>query len=267
MDIILYDYFNLDKGTNISFYWYEKNRTFNLLQKDYIKEGNNAVHNLKSILDGSYRLSLGTIKEIKFGIRVNDKIEYSEKAFKIYFKIETKPEIKISKLNKQIFIKNEYALKKGVANSAKKFWNLYWNNLHLLSFNYPESPKEEDKNEVIKLTKVMIKNGITCSKCRKHFTEWNKKNPIESSIGNRDYLVKWYIDLHNNVNTTNKKKVLTIEQVKELYKNFKYDTFVEKYKIDVIKLFNDRKLDTLPNTINSITRKILWKEFNVFQDQ
>lgn len=266
MDIILYDYYNLEIKNGVSFYWFDKNRTFNLLEENYIKEGNNAIHKMNHILDGSYSIALKKMTNIEFGIRVKDEIMYKEKASKIYFKIDTKPKIIISKLDKQEFIKKEYALKKGVSISARRFWNIYWNNLHLLSFNYPENPSDDDKKQITNLNNIMMKNGITCSRCKKHFIEQNKANPIELSFNSRDDLIKWYIDIHNNVNKTNKKKILTIEEVKKIYKDFNYEEFVKKYKIDVIDLFKKRKLDILPRIINTTTRQILWKEYNVFQN-
>ena len=75
MDIILFDYYKLKYNDDVNFYWMDKNRTFILQKKDYIKEDYNAVHNLKAHLDGEYSLEFKpNLKQIKFGIRINGKI-------------------------------------------------------------------------------------------------------------------------------------------------------------------------------------------------
>ena len=266
MDIILHDYYNLGTSHDINFYWMDKNRTFILKEKDYKKEGNNAVHSLNGAFDGSYSITLKKIKDIEFSIRVNNEILYNEKSNKIYFKIETKPQIKFSKLDKQHFIKNEYTLKKGVSKSSRKSWNLYWNSLHWLSFNYPEIPNENDKKQIANLTEKMIDNGLACPRCKMHFKLWNKKHPVIESYNSKENLIKWYIDLHNDVNMRNNKGIFTIEQIKDIYKDFDYNELINRYKIDIILLFKKRELVKFPDIINNTTKKILWKENNIFQN-
>ena len=57
----------------------------------------------------------------------------------------------------------------------KKFWRLYWNCLHYLSYLY----KPIHKNQLIKLINKMKTNGIKCSKCNNHFNEFTKNYIVE----------------------------------------------------------------------------------------
>lgn len=267
MDIILFDYYKLKYNDDVNFYWMDKNRTFVLQKKDYIKEDNNAVHNLKAHLDGEYSLEFKpNLKQIKFGIRVNGKILFEEISNKVYFKISNSPELQINKLEKKYFQEKEYKIKTGVGKSARQLWNLYWYNLHYLSYNYPENPTEEDKNEIFKLTSKMKKDGLACPRCRAHFIEWTKKNPIEKNNDSREKLILWYFNLHNEVNTTNKKLLFKRDQCDKLYTTFRYDDMINDYKIDVINLFKDRKLELLPDLVNNQVKKRLWKKYDVFEE-
>ena len=265
MDIIVYNYYKLNLNIDMSFYWFNKNRTFNLLHKDYKREGDNAIHTLNAIIPGSYniRLKSNNIKDISIGIRVKDNVLYKETSGNIYFKIEKDTEFKITKLDKQVFIKKVSNLKKGLNLSARKCWNLYWNSLHWLSFNYPISPSDEDKKQILQLTTKMTKNGLSCPICTRHFILWNKQNPIKNNYNSRDDLIKWYINLHNDVNKKKNKNVLTIEQVKEIYKDFDYTVLTDKYNIDILELFKHKHLVDFPDKINTTTKRILWNEYNV----
>ena len=38
-----------------------------------------------------------------------------------------------------------------------KLWHLYWNSLHYLSYNYPEDPSLENKEQILNLINKMRK--------------------------------------------------------------------------------------------------------------
>ena len=112
----------------------------------------------------------------------------------------------------------------------------------------------------------MQENGLSCPRCLSHFRNWNTKYPIKNFCISREKLIQWYINLHNDVNKRNKKMTLNYTQVERLYKNFNYKELVNKYNINIIFLFKIRQLDKFPDIINNNTKKILWKEFDIFQN-
>ena len=224
MDIIL---FNSDPQ-DVDFYWIDKNRSFVLQKKDFKKDEENFVyHPLKAILDGSYSLGVKTkVPDLEFAIRVKEDILYRDKGNKIYFKIETKPENKITQVDKDFFVKAEVKLKMGVGRSARKLWNLYWFNLHYMSYNYPENPSDEDKKQIEDLTKKMCDDGLGCPRCRAHFIDWTKKKPIKDSYNSKEELITWYFDLHNDVNKRNGKTLFKKEESDKLYSTFRFNDMV-----------------------------------------
>lgn len=263
MDILLFD----SEPMEIEFYWLEKNRTFILQKKDFKKHDDFSYHPLKAILDGSYSLVIKPKSDNKtFGIRVDEDILFKQTDSKVYFKIETKPEKKITSIDKDFFIKAEVKLKIGVSRSARKLWNLYWFNLHYLSYNYPENPSSENMKQIEELTDKMTKDGLGCPRCRAHFIQWNKSKPVNQNNSSREALVSWYLDLHNDVNRRNKKKLFTRQQSDNLYKNFNFKNMVSDYKVNIMELFENNELAKFPDLINNDIKKRLWKENDVFEE-
>ena len=89
-----------------------------------------------------------------------------------------------------------------------------WLFMHSISFQYPENPTEEDKNNY-KVFFESLKNTIPCPKCREHYSENLKQKPIQ--LNSRDELIQWVIDIHNEVNKKNSKKIYSRQEVEKLY--------------------------------------------------
>lgn len=262
MEIIINDYYKSNLSTNINFYWLERNRKFLFEKTKFIKKNNgDAIYLISDIVDGSYSVNLDNSFLTNISIKYNENIINDSK--KIYFNIKNSS---INKIKSDEFIKKEYQLKLGISKSVRKLWNLYWNSLHHLSFSYPLNPSNEDKEQIINLTNKMQENGLSCPRCLSHFRKWNTKYPIKNFCISRKKLIHWYINLHNDVNKRNKKMTLNYTQVERLYKNFNYKELVDKYNINIIFLFKIRQLDKFPDIINNNTKKILWKEFDIFQN-
>jgi hypothetical protein len=96
--------------------------------------------------------------------------------------------------------------------------------MHSISFQYPETPTEEDKNNY-RVFFESLKNTIPCPKCREHYSENLKQKPIQ--LNSRDELIQWVIDIHNEVNEKNSKKIYSRQEVEKLYLS-KYNYSIEK---------------------------------------
>jgi hypothetical protein len=245
----------------------DKNRTFTLDKSEYIQENNDAVFHLKNILDGSYSITMDLKLQIpiQLSIRVENENMLTELSDNMYFYIKVRPRLIINGIDKQIFKNKRSKLEKGTILSSTKLWNIYWYSLHWLSFNYPVVPGADDKQQIMNLTSKMMKDGINCLRCKYHFTTWNNKHPIKNYNHSREELIKWYVDLHNDINTRNNKPVFTMNEVKNKYVNFDYSEIKDKYRIDIIQLFYERKLESFPTILYNVSKKILWKEFDIFQ--
>ena len=113
-----------------------------------------------------------------------------------------------------------------------------WLFMHSISFQYPENPTEEDKNNY-RLFFESLKNTIPCPKCREHYSENLKKKPIK--LNSRDELIQWVIDIHNEVNEKNSKKIYSRKEVEKLYLS-KYNYSIkensnENSSIDMLLIF------------------------------
>lgn len=98
-----------------------------------------------------------------------------------------------------------------------------WHYIHIVALNYPEQPTEADKSDYYNFFKY-LQRTIPCPYCALHFSENMKKFPIR--LQNRDSLFKWTVDLHNEVNKMNNKRVLSYEEaLEEIDKNALYGLF------------------------------------------
>lgn len=75
-----------------------------------------------------------------------------------------------------------------------------------------------------------IPEMLACGKCSKHAREWVEQHRQyqDQICSSRDNLVKFYVDMHNNVNIRNGKPVITVDEVYRKFsgmvkiKTFKY---------------------------------------------
>jgi len=94
-----------------------------------------------------------------------------------------------------------------------------WIFLHTITFNYPENPNSNDKDNIRQFIKY-FHTQIPCNKCKKHFKQNLKKHPLsESILSNKDNLIDWMIAMHNEVNKMHGKKIYTRDEVIDYYEN------------------------------------------------
>ena len=93
-----------------------------------------------------------------------------------------------------------------------------WTFLHTITLNYPENPSEDDKQNH-KDFFHNLKNVIPCPNCKEHYNINLQKFPIDVHLESKEKLVKWLINIHNEVNIQNHKKVYSYDEVIKLYDN------------------------------------------------
>lgn len=98
-----------------------------------------------------------------------------------------------------------------------KIWGPYmWFILHLITFNYPKNPSNYDKQAYRDFFNS-LKDVIPCQSCRKHYAKNIQNYPITPNLDSKKRLVEWLIQIHNQVNMSLNKPVLTTKQVLEIY--------------------------------------------------
>ena len=115
-----------------------------------------------------------------------------------------------------------------------------WYILHIISFEYPEHPSEYDKR-IYHDFYTSLKDVIPCKDCRKHYRDHITQYPLTPHLDTRATLIKWVIQVHNFVNSSLGKPVLSVEQVLNIYKNIQPISPFEKHNKEVIEEITSNK--------------------------
>ena len=95
-----------------------------------------------------------------------------------------------------------------------------WNFLHYITFTYPNNPTEQEKETYLNFFSLVGK-VLPCKNCRINYENHQEKYPLNDLVlSNKENLVKWLINVHNEVNLKNGKKILTYDEVLQNYLNF-----------------------------------------------
>jgi FAD-linked sulfhydryl oxidase len=89
-----------------------------------------------------------------------------------------------------------------------------WMFLHTITLNYPENPTYQDKHSY-KVFFDSLKNVIPCPKCRGHYKQNLIQFPIQ--LNSKKELSQWLIDIHNQVNIKNNKRIYSFKEVNDIY--------------------------------------------------
>ena len=109
-----------------------------------------------------------------------------------------------------------------------------WTFLHTVTYNYPENPTEDDKRNFYNFF-MNLQHVLPCEKCRSHYKQNIQKYDLNNSLGSRQELVKWLIDLHNDINKDNGKPVWSYSDVYNKYQDmYKSDSVINKVLIFII---------------------------------
>ena len=77
-----------------------------------------------------------------------------------------------------------------------------WIFLHTITMNYPNNPTEDQKFYYKQLFEN-LRYTLPCEKCANHYAENLKKYPLDQALKSKEKLIKWLIDIHNEVNIKN----------------------------------------------------------------
>ena len=114
------------------------------------------------------------------------------------------------------------SIKKNETKSTKQsikpdIWGPHgWKFMHYVSLGFPNNPSEEDKRNY-KNFYTSLQHILPCAKCAQNYSHNLKKYPIDNHLGSRDTLIRWVIDIHNQVNNELGKKEYTYIEALDLY--------------------------------------------------
>jgi hypothetical protein len=122
-----------------------------------------------------------------------------------------------------------------------KIWGPHaWIFLHSITFNYPNNPSNEVKKQY-KIFFESLQFVLPCDVCKSNY----KKKLItlkinEEILSCRKNLIKWLIQIHNQVNKSNNKRIMSNDEVL-------------KYYVD---LYDNKPINLIKNTF-SITPNLI----------
>ena len=92
-----------------------------------------------------------------------------------------------------------------------------WTLLHSITFNYPKTPSQQDKNEYADFF-YSLANVLPCATCQNHFRKNLNDLPLKLHLQSRNDLVKWLFEIHNLINIQTNKKTITFKKFQKIYK-------------------------------------------------
>ena len=109
-----------------------------------------------------------------------------------------------------------------------KIWGPnFWFTLHTVTLGYPDNPTYVDKRRFNDFF-VSVQYILPCAKCREHYSNHLSNFPISVSLDNKESLVKWLFNLHNQVNISLNKPIMEYSAFKEKYRKIYNPTIIEK---------------------------------------
>ena len=110
-----------------------------------------------------------------------------------------------------------------------------WYILHSISFSWDERFINDYRRFF-----NLIAQTIPCQKCKNHFSRSiNRQNwLIRNNVTSKESMTKWLIDIHNDVNRRNRKKIISYDRARNIYLNKEgnvkyrrqqYYTFMREY--------------------------------------
>jgi len=84
----------------------------------------------------------------------------------------------------------------------------FWHTIHITALSYPENPSYAVKRAAKDLFESLA-HLIPCPKCREHYTTHLQKTPISPHLDRREDLFRWTINLHNEVNKSLDKPIVS----------------------------------------------------------
>ena len=101
--------------------------------------------------------------------------------------------------------------------SPEEWGSSAWKFMHYITIAYPDNPTNIDKQNM-KSFFSSINNILPCEKCRLNFSRHLITYPLNNeTLSSRFNLVNWLINIHNEVNKLNGKKILSYDEVMQLY--------------------------------------------------
>ena len=103
---------------------------------------------------------------------------------------------------------------------STKYWGpLCWKMLHTISYSSKNIIDRESQQEYQNFFVVVLPKIIPCEKCQQHWKENISNTKYLPKINNRNDMINWLINVHNNINYNHKKRIFSRKEVDKMYIN------------------------------------------------
>ncbi len=92
----------------------------------------------------------------------------------------------------------------------------FWHTIHITALSYPAKPTYAHKRAAKEFFESLV-HLIPCPKCREHYSTHLQKNPISPHLDRREDLFRWTVNLHNAVNKSLDKPIVTEKESIQFY--------------------------------------------------
>ncbi len=92
----------------------------------------------------------------------------------------------------------------------------FWHTIHIVALGYPKNPSYADKKSAKEFYESLA-FLLPCSICKEHYKSHLQKYPITPYLDSRADLMKWTIQVHNDVNKMLGKPEWSMEEVIAYY--------------------------------------------------
>ena len=82
-----------------------------------------------------------------------------------------------------------------------------WISLHIITFNYPINPTNEDKINY-KNYFMSLGHVLPCNDCKEHYNNLIKQIPIDIFLQDREGITFWLFNIHNLINEKLNKPII-----------------------------------------------------------
>ena len=108
-----------------------------------------------------------------------------------------------------------------------------WKFIHFVALGYPDNPSEETKKHYQEFFES-IQFILPCQRCATHYQQNIQRVPISKYLKDRETLMRWTIDLHNEVNKQRQKPILTYDEALKLYTERQYPVLSTLWKPGIL---------------------------------
>ncbi len=107
-----------------------------------------------------------------------------------------------------------------------------WKIFHLISLKYIDERKDIYNNFF-----NTFKFILPCEICEQHYrSQLLRTNLNLEKNNNKNDLFRWTVNIHNNVNSMNNKKIMSYEEARKIYENMKLDNIeIKNMILDYVK--------------------------------